>query len=1259
MNSKNNLQLNSELLVPIPVRVNRKIRIDTIEAKELAGGRIWEKPKPDELGDFPKLHPTTKEVLGYKRCSAFDYTDVNGIIKPVMKIEQLDSTFNPTGAKTLFGRYDNHTAGRYYGSNSRNFRQTQKTLPEVIDILLEGYSVAPGRYEPTKKDPSHRSRDTIRETQLLLADGDVFGKGVDPTFHVDELLRRYPELGRYATWIGESIKSRSSLNPEMRYRLAFWLEEPFSGSKADKKAWKAMVDFLVEMFPFIDDAVGGDITRLSYGNARPDSLNLYLNGFITKAEIQRFKEEGQRQVEAEAAKTQEAAKRRERITVQGGATQKTGGWKTHNPDHPLRAYTQQSVTELLTDLGCTSSGGNVWHYPGSSDERSFLLNGNVISGFSSTIKQDMPPSHDENTPINGHRFVIYQRYGVDIKGIRGREAVKLYKELADDGFGTFTEKRANPDPQVMHEDFVERILSGELDIPDPIAPPTYAEERARKVEKIRKGESSALSLKRAPDKTSPTEPPTLISLEDSDKANQEAYLKNARLVALQSPTGAGKDQTHLQLVKDQDLYSIETKPHHRVATEKVKRWEEVSVSSWHWRGILHGKEIVEALTMEERLKDPFPEDGSWHCIQPSKVWKYMQQGGNRHEGICLDCPAQEACADIGYNGQGKNARERRAIVNAIPDFFTNPVYKAASEKLYKVQRTRTDDKGREVNTLHVRLPVIDEIDLVKIFNDGELPLSQLQRWRQDWKGKALGEFADSLETILMQKQSKTELAAFINGITEERAETLNRQMSRVRTAYTSYQRDTAEAKTGKVLSRVRIVWPSGTEAYLAVDDAAYDLLLDKDLPALRPREVSQEDRMELGFDSAYHLGVFGKPKEMSADAIETESPRVYKEDWTPLIQLQKLFDRYQPETAPLTMRAGTLNWSLPPILHGHLQRVIVQSATLDVELFKAAFRDYEEDIEVVIVQPTPLAEGSRIFRIRTGNYPRASVLQLDEHFKPTGLKGAGVKLWKMFTDAVEQDPKNTHALITYQCVLEWKADWLKNHPNVIAHANYGGLEGINEMQEADYLWILFSPERTPDDILNSAQLFYGDDAEGGPLSTERTDAGLYTDERMQRVRDHLVKGELIQAVGRARLNRTAGTVIVGTAEDIPTVTNRTECVTVDYEDWLVAESLGCLLEKAMERRADEERFVTAVTLGIQTDTAIAKEFDVDRPTVHNLRVKLGIPHPSKTERSFQRVHQRITKPKDGQKPDSQTKACKAERVEARDYRTWKAERGIS
>ena len=716
------------------------------------------------------------------------------------------------------------------------------------------------------------------------------------------------------------------------------------------------------------------------------------------------------------------------------------------------------------------------------------------------------------------------------------------------------------------EEFVRGILDGTLDVPEPIEIPSWAEQEESRIKRVKRGEASPLELIRPSailEKSRDVQ--DVITLLESDAKIARALAMNNRIIGLNAPTGAGKDERHMAMVVEHELHSIETKPHHLVAREKTERWQE-RASAARWVGITAGMDEVEAMHWEDRIADPFPESSDWKCIQPRRVWNYMQRGGNRHLGICSKCPVQDTCNIAGYNGQAAWVKQQRAIVLAIPQLFVNPIFESFSEKLYHVS-PRDEEVDAQESTL--RLAVMDEEDAFTLFLECELSLAQLQIWRNMWGEEDLAVFAARLENILLNGEL-TDLKDYIESINETVAESICDQMHHVREPYELIEEKTIDPDTGDELGVFKLRFRSGNLVTLAVNRDAVMRLKALELPNLHIPEVQRTGHVEMTLDQAFAIGVYGAADEMDGEAILSRLPRTYSKEWNPFKQLQKLFERYPAESAPISLDGANdammLTWEVAPQLHEHIKRLICMSATLDEELFRRAFSEYADDLEFVRVEPTPLVEGSQIFQIRTGKYCRGTVLDVNGNRQ---LHGTGMKLWEMFKSEVLRDPDATHALVTYQSVIDNHVEWLDEQENIIEYANFFGLEGINSMQEADYVWVVFDPELNDTDIRRYAKQFYGDDET--PLDFTRED-GRYVDERVYRVWHASVVGELLQAVGRARLNRVQGTIVLLTGVEIPAVTNRKETLIFDLKDWEVDKDLTLLEARIRQRELSEACF---------------------------------------------------------------------------------------
>lgn len=137
------------------------------------------------------------------------------------------------------------------------------------------------------------------------------------------------------------------------------------------------------------------------------------------------------------------------------------------------------------------------------------------------------------------------------------------------------------------------------------------------------------------------------------------------------------------------------------------------------------------------------------------------------------------------------------------------------------------------------------------------------------------------------------------------------------------------------------------------------------------------------------------------------------------------------------------------------------------------------------------------------------------------------------------------------------------------------------------LWIVFAPEIPPYETKLRAKMLFGNDDITLDMNRDPV-TGTFVDERMQLVYDAGVIAELIQAVGRARLNRSPRTVVILSSHNLPGITDRKETYLFDETDFEVANGLEDLAKVVKQREKDEiERDNNISTLKTITDFQIA------------------------------------------------------------------------
>lgn len=268
------------------------------------------------------------------------------------------------------------------------------------------------------------------------------------------------------------------------------------------------------------------------------------------------------------------------------------------------------------------------------------------------------------------------------------------------------------------------------------------------------------------------------------------------------------------------------------------------------------------------------------------------------------------------------------------------------------------------------------------------------------------------------------------------------------------------------------------------------------------------------------------------------------------------------------------------------------SATLDPKLIKSIF----PDIDFFDANTTEWANGSHLYQLRTNRNPRATVLTAVPKYLPTGekvwewdgLNETGADYYGKVLAFIKSNPNETHAVLSYKNVIADKQPELDALGVRTAH--FGNLAGLDDAFEGvKNFHILFCPFVKPSDVdFLCKQLFGNDetplkrDADG---NLERNDNGGYEDERAQQVNDALVTGELLQAIGRARLNLYPNRVFLWTSLFIDGVSNRAETTLFDEVDWQTADAEISKLKEIIATRENGDTKELAQRTGQSERTA--------------------------------------------------------------------------
>ena len=1138
----------------IPVLVNRKRAVKTCEDK--ANITNFRFTRPDVIPDgFVERRNSKGELLDYKRIEPITFQDVDGRVKHTIKTAYYESdkqTLKDTPKRSV-GEYDEYLAGAYHGKLSRNWKPTQLTLSEIISELNAGYGITPGLFN-NPPDKSFRSKKYHVSSVFMLFDGDAWTPEHPPPPNLDAFIKRYPDLLTEFYWIGESINSRTQLKPELRTRLMLLLPEDIY--RENEVLWQTIINAVVEKYPFIDKNVGNDEVRLSFGNARPECENRILGGVVSHETFTQWKQiASEKEVKADQLRVEtetQTAENKARHAEKNAITtelKRRGHAIAENKD-PVREYCQVNAETLLLDNGlATRLSGNVWNWYESSQGRSFDLLDGIMHVFSGTM-QGSHPEADSTKPVNAHRFILYHLHTLDITKDSDKHALRCI--LADLNYGT-------------HPDEYKKA------------------KRVEKVTGVREGLVSPLELRRA-EPPLPTEiraERVMRTVEENEVEIKKAFSQKSRVVGLRGATGDGKTESVILVAKEGKRVAI-TLPNLLVAEQIHNRFLDAQCGSSLWHSRFHGykddkdapaeTKITPESTFEERVQ-AFRQ-GKVICVDPLKCEVSQKRGIPAPIGVCMDCPVQDECAKNAYLSQIPAAQSTHVLCIAMPKLFIDPSFSGFFTQLSNPPKKDVlpdiaDTKPKPKTNPKDRLHVIDEAKAHDMFIDYSLDKERLQQWVRDWSGHKLGMFAEMAIQILEVK-AKTldpyDLAMLVNDYDDDDIAEMARQAAHFRVRYIRSVESKGDPETDKPLANHAMQFDNGRIVFVAVDFDAYERLIELGIPAMQPAEIEPFGYFMLTPSQAFRFGIY---RNHTVDDF-AEIPRIYEsEKWTCFQQLKAFAERYKRKAdAPIAYFQGVLHWTNPPILHERVKHLVCMSATLQSEGLERAFNS--EKVTFIETPPAKWVDGYRAFQVRSGSYPRRSLLEYTPDYKTvTGLSDTGARFIDLIETEIKRDRKVKHAIITVNAIVDMKRfDLLKRHPNLLNVHSFHTMEGLDYTDTGIVFWVLGCPNVKNSVIDDRAKVIYGDDEI--PLNYEyHKETGTYLDERLQACWEGEVSALMTQAVGRARLNRLANTVIVFSNVLIPSFTGR--AVGFVPEDLEVASGLDNLKDVANQRTEAENK----------------------------------------------------------------------------------------
>lgn len=681
--------------------------------------------------------------------------------------------------------------------------------------------------------------------------------------------------------------------------------------------------------------------------------------------------------------------------------------------------------------------------------------------------------------------------------------------------------------------------------------------RRDKIYKIRQGVMRHLSISRPKQKLIVSKPEMIYSsLDDNRLRIREFINSDNKVLGISTETGAGKTQIAIDHAMDMPVCL--TVPTMKLAKDiESKRLAEHDYHIWKSRDYLYEDDEADMEIDVNKLPyGNFFEQTDKVCISPNQCRDYGNKGGNVVRTICLNCPVYEDCREAGYISQHRHFKDRQLQIICMPRIFTDP---------------HSAGFAKNVIGSTKRVGIIDEAKAHAFYNNESISRMMIEKLSEIWKGKDLGNLCGRL----LENWDKPSIWHNIINCSEDEYKNIVHELGSVR-CFIKGVKETFDTDTrfGYFATlELKGIFPDCISkpavAFLVDDEDAFDDLIEQGEPVLFVANVAVKGvsaELRLTLDQLVKCNILSLDKIYELPKVEgsvnwyTEMHRSV-EHYGKILELESHSEQF-------------IQYHTPPVVHEKLEKLIAMSATLDQTHFNKVFSGYSK--QYLKTHHTPFHKDAELVQVRTGTYPVG-------HWAADGqLTQAALSKLQIIEDKMESDPDEKYAIISSQEVIKLRKDVWDDMEAYIVYTHFGATEGLDELfKDVTTVIILGSFQLPPQTIKDTTQVLFGDETK--PLNFKRNEGAngvnTYVDHRVQSVHTQAVLGELIQCIGRGRLNLYGKRVIIISCYYIPNFSER--AYLADMADIEVAERFGTLVDVIKSRQAEENNQTDAEKRALQ------------------------------------------------------------------------------
>ena len=308
------------------------------------------------------------------------------------------------------------------------------------------------------------------------------------------------------------------------------------------------------------------------------------------------------------------------------------------------------------------------------------------------------------------------------------------------------------------------------------------------------------------------------SLEKNMDQIQRVFESDTRVIGLVAETDVrGTYEVESHLLKSGIVAFSSSFP---IVEEAVKHFQNQNLPSIvRRRNVSFLWDQVKEIPVDVRMASPF-ERGNV-CEDPERFIALVRAGVNASEILCPQCPVYTACQERGYLSQPSKLQEAKTQIFGFHQTFLDPQELAVSEKILQ-----------PLNDTE-RLWIVSSTKTDALFLECRISRERLEEWCVNWRGDALGNFAEALRNTLeinsdpddfVVRRIRTIMKAF-----QRYEEEIIRQMCQVNVKGKVVERTVVDEETGAELARFGIAFEGGAFAYIPLNGSAADTLMAKGL----------------------------------------------------------------------------------------------------------------------------------------------------------------------------------------------------------------------------------------------------------------------------------------------------------------------------------------------------------------------------------------------------------------------------------------------